>query len=110
MVKVTKRNSVSEEFKPKKIKDAVLSAFRDCGEVGEVEIEIADGIASQIANQIEGNNIVAIEDIQDLVEELLMQSNPKVAKKYILYRETNRSREERVYSKRLQFQQKLYQN
>ena len=91
MIKVTKRNSVSEEFKPKKIKDAVLSAFRDCGEVGEVEIGIADDIAMQIADRIEGSNIVAIEDIQDLVEELLMQSNPKVAKKYILYRETKQA-------------------
>ena len=85
---VIKRNGEKEKFQKDKIIKAIQAAMK------EVNSEIYDtDIAHEIANKIEWlvfNNRpeISIEEIQDLVEELLMQSKElDVAKAYVLYRE-----------------------
>ena len=84
---VIKRNGEKEKFQKDKIIKAIQAAMK------EVNSEIYDtDIAHEIANKIEWlvfNNRpeISIEEIQDLVEELLMQSKElDVAKAYIRFR------------------------
>ena len=90
-MRVIKRDGRSVEFNRKKIKNAVLAAFK------EVDKEIsqeAKNKASDIASYINGLEIesIPVENIQDIVEDKLMASKRKdVAKAFILYR-NDRSR------------------
>ena len=90
---VQKRDGRKVKFDKEKIKTAVLKAFID---VDGEETAYAKEQAKDIANYIEAlNKSMAVEDIQDKVEERLMASNRKdVARKYIIYRnDRNRIRE-----------------
>lgn len=96
-MKVEKRNKSLVEFEAKKIQKAIESAM----------METIDGVDSQLAKEISQKvqhafelekDVVKIEEIQDMVEILLMDSIRKdVAKRYILYRsERNKSRDSRL--------------
>ena len=88
---VIKRNGEKEKFQKDKIIKAINAALIEVdGELYETDT------ATDIANEIEWlvfqtkktQNAISIEDIQDLVEEKLMQSErTDVAKAYVLYRE-----------------------
>lgn len=81
MNNVIKRDGRVVPFDRNKIIRAVLASMQE----GEKDDALADYIASVIE---EVNGELAVEKIQDMVEELLMSSNKKnAAKNYILYRD-----------------------
>ena len=83
---VVKRDGRKAEFNADKIKNAVLNAFRQTdGEITQQAKDKASEIASYVKSTI--SDEASVEDIQDIVEKKLMQSNRKdVAKEYIIYR------------------------
>ena len=88
-MKVQKRNSALVDFDKNSIIRAVENAM----------LETKDGVDSKlshdIANKIEsiGLETYSVENIQDFVEDMLMESNRKdVAKRYIIYREDRNKR------------------
>ena len=86
MVTVIKRNNTEVEFNKEKIVSAINKAAK------ETEVGIDDKLAHNVANKIEkkfkDSKSCTIEDIQDCVEEILMESKRRdIAKRYILYRE-----------------------
>nr|WP_312983133.1 adenosylcobalamin-dependent ribonucleoside-diphosphate reductase [Clostridioides sp.] len=87
MIQIIKRDGTTEIFSKSKIEDAVYKASLNSekGADREIAIEIADKIDKKYAQ--EGQN-PSVEEIQDLVEVLLMETDRKdIAKHYILYRE-----------------------
>lgn len=94
---VIKRDGRSVNFDRDKIKNAVLSAFKEVD--GEITQE-AKNKASEIASYVGtlNNEFISVEDIQDIVEEKLMASKRKdVAKVYVIYR-NDRTREREKHS------------
>lgn len=90
--KVLKRNNNMESYDFEKIKNAIQKAL--ASEDKEDNI-FAKGLAIQVENKINkkfhSRSIPAVEDIQDLVEQVLIENNLfDVAKSYILYREQHR--------------------
>ena len=87
MIAVLKRNGATVEFDPNKIVSAIGKAFKDIhGDTDEIPLyakDIADEIAS-VAR--ENDNILAVEEIQELVEDYLTEYDLLVAKAYIRYR------------------------
>jgi len=82
-LKVIKRNGKIVDFDSDRIINAIENAMRET--VNGVDNEISQLIAKQISNQ--NIDVIQIEQIQDMVEEFLMNTNRKdVAKRYILYR------------------------
>lgn len=80
---IRKRDGRIKPFDQSKIKSAVLAAMKKCGTEDE-------GIATKIAHDISNINrdVLDVEEVQDLVEIALMNSEYKnVAKEYITYRE-----------------------
>lgn len=87
MKKIIKRDGSIEKFSKLKIADAVYKSTINS------EKGIDKNLGNEIANKVEeifenSDKSLNVEEIQDLVEVLLMESNRKdVAKHYILYRE-----------------------
>lgn len=87
MEKLIKRDGSIEKFSKVKIADAVYKSTINS------EKGIDKNLGNEIANKVEeifknSDKSLNVEEIQDLVEVLLMESNRKdVAKHYILYRE-----------------------
>lgn len=87
MKKIIKRDRSIEKFSKVKIADAVYKSTINS------EKGIDKNLGNEIANKVEeifenSDKSLNVEEIQDLVEVLLMESNRKdVAKHYILYRE-----------------------
>lgn len=86
MKKVIKRNGKLEEFNREKIVNAVCKAFLDVdGDLSRDNISKAKSIAKYVEDIDEDK--IAVESIQNIVEEKLMASNRKdVARAYIRYR------------------------
>ena len=86
MRKVIKRNGKLEEFNKEKIINAVCKAFLDVdGDLSRDNISKAKSIAKYVEDIDEDK--IAVESIQNIVEEKLMASNRKdVARAYIRYR------------------------
>ena len=84
---IVKRDGRKEEYNSGKIKDAMVKAFMEVD--GNIDIAALD-IINTIVSDITNNKIhesISVEEIQDIVENELMQSQRKdVAKAYILYR------------------------
>ena len=103
---IFKRSHEKRPFKLEKITDAILKAMIS---VKNGDLEDAEKIANDvnknlIARAIKIPNYTPnVEEIQDLVEKKLMQSEfLDVAKAYILYRNTqNRKRQRNVFEKRI---------
>lgn len=87
MKKIIKRDGSIEKFSKVKIEDTVYKSTINS------EKGIDKNLGNEIANKVEeifknSDKCLNVEEIQDLVEVLLMESNRKdVAKHYILYRE-----------------------
>ena len=99
MKKVIKRNGKLEEFNREKIVNAVCKAFLDVdGDLSRDNISKAKSIAKYVEDIDEDK--VAVESIQNIVEEKLMASNRKdVARAYIRYRykrEISRNKDSRL--------------
>lgn len=86
MLTVIKRDGREEAYDQNKVINAISMAFVDVdGEITDEANTIINRIASEVSNI--KNNKMAVEDIQDIVENKLMHSSRKdVAKTYILYR------------------------
>jgi anaerobic ribonucleoside-triphosphate reductase len=86
--KILKRNGTKADFDSDKITNAIFEAGRATGEFGE---EIAKRLTIRVlqaALLMIKNRTPQVEEIQDIVEEVLLESPyKKTAKAYILYRE-----------------------
>lgn len=103
---IFKRSHEKRQFKLEKITDAILKAMIsvDNGSLSDAEHIAAEVNKSLIARAIKIPNYTPnVEEIQDLVEKKLMQSEfLDVAKAYILYRNTqNQKRKRNVFEKRI---------
>ena len=87
MTKLEKRDGTYEVFDKNKIINAIYKSTIN-SKYG-IDKNLGQKIADKIENMVKKGKInLTVEDIQDSVEVLLMESNRKdVAKKYILYRE-----------------------
>jgi ribonucleoside-triphosphate reductase len=85
---VVKRNGASVEFDPNKIFIALKKAADSTGEFNE---DVAKSLCLKtvhLVQQLYPHNVPTVEDIQDCVEEILLNSPfRKTAKAYILYRD-----------------------
>ncbi|MDR0817685.1 MAG: ribonucleoside-triphosphate reductase, adenosylcobalamin-dependent [Clostridiales Family XIII bacterium] len=96
MNQVKKRDGSIAAFNGQKIRTAIENAMLETTE--GVDSQLADSIAAQIEKQVErSSRDVDVEDIQDLVEDFLMESERKAAaKKFIIYRyERDKTRDAR---------------
>jgi len=96
---VVKRTGATVPFNEDRITNAI---YRAAVAVGGRDRSIAEGLADQVVAMLEENlppdHIPTVEEIQDVVEKVLIESgHAKTAKAYILYRdERARRRQERV--------------
>lgn len=82
--KVQKRDGRIVDFDHSLICRAILKAMNECGYDYK---EVAHKLSLEVGNEIE-SECPTVEDIQDLVEKKLMESNMKdVARAYIIYRD-----------------------
>jgi ribonucleoside-diphosphate reductase alpha chain/ribonucleoside-triphosphate reductase len=96
MTRILKRDGTLSDFNGAKIYKAIEKAMLETTE--GVDGALAEGIVAQIMKQVEqSERDVTVEDIQDLVEDFLMESERKeVAKKFIIYRyERDKTRDAR---------------
>ncbi|MBE6570837.1 MAG: ribonucleoside triphosphate reductase [Ruminococcaceae bacterium] len=88
MYRVTKRDGKIADFDIAKISDAIRKGFEACER--QFNDNIIDFLALKVTSDFEPkieNELVAVEDIQDSVETVLVQAGyADVAKAYILYR------------------------
>ena len=89
-MKIIKRNNDKVEFNAVKIEEAVLKAFNKVygKEIPLEATELSTRISASIAEYAtETSCLITVEEIQDLVENLLMESGYNdVAREYITYR------------------------
>ena len=101
---IFKRSHEKRQFKLEKITDAILKAMIsvDNGNLSDAEHIAAEVNKSLIARAIKIPNYTPnVEEIQDLVEKKLMQSEfLDVAKAYILYRNTKIKKEREIFLKK----------
>ena len=85
---VSKRDGTLAPFDASKIYDAILKAGTTTGELNEKQSKnLTEKVLLEISIACE-KDVIAIEDVQDLVEKVLIKENLfKTAKAYILYRE-----------------------
>lgn len=102
-MKVIKRDGRQVEFDIARINDAILKAFESVdGEITVYAKEKARDIAKFILNMGQEYDTISVEEIQDIVEQKLMNSNRKdVARAYVIYR-NERSKERERRSKLIQ--------
>ncbi len=105
ITKILKRSGDIADFDRVKISTAILRAMSAAGEENK---ELADSLSFQILERISKKfhhkTIPAVEEVQDVVEEILIENKLiKTAKSYILYRdqrrqvrEINQSNEEKL--------------
>lgn len=83
---IKKRDNSTEEFDINKIVCVVDKAYKACGYNAGIPKEVEDILRLDIDWSI----YETVEEIQDEVEDFLMQTNRKVAKAFILYREKHK--------------------
>ena len=88
MYKVTKRDGKVADFHIAKISEAIKKAFDACER--QYNDDVIDFLALKVTSDFEPkveDNLIAVEDIQDSVETVLVQAGyADVSKAYILYR------------------------
>lgn len=80
---VVTRDGTVVNFDAQRIHNAIVKALRASEEAEDSAEEITSRVVAQLPSQ---SNYISIEDIQDLVEKCLMETHPKTAKNYIMYR------------------------
>lgn len=85
---ITKRDGRRVDFDPDKIVEAIYKATEAADEPSHtLAVELAQKVISVLDKQF-AKNIPQVEDIQDIVERILIESGQaNIAKKYIIYRE-----------------------
>jgi len=83
--KITKRNGKVVSFNSEKITNAILKAGKATGEFKEI---IAKKYTLRVLSLLDNNHNIAVEDVQNIIENILLDSPfKKTAKAYIIYRE-----------------------
>ena len=85
---IVKRDGKQEKFNSQKIQQAILKAGKATGEFGEqISLNLTVKVLS-IAQETVSNGKPTVEQLQDIVEEVLLNSPYKAsAKAYIIYRD-----------------------
>lgn len=83
-MEIIKRNGEKQEYKSLKVIKAIENAMLET-EKG-VDEDLTSHIEKTIRVMIENGAINSVEEVQDMIEEMLMETRKDVAKKYILYR------------------------
>lgn len=84
---ILKRDGSRQLFEAEKIRSAIYKAYRAGGvrpDPSSVDVIVARIESVARAHK---DGALAVEDIQDMVEQALMAADPFIAKKYIIYRE-----------------------
>lgn len=99
-IKIKKRNGEKVEFDSNKISIAINKAGE---ETGEIDFDDSVNLMVDVDDKIRDLSELTVENIQDVVESVLMDSEYKeTAKAYILYREQrNRDRKPDIFKHRL---------
>ncbi len=92
VTKILKRSGEIADFDRAKISLAIINAMKEIGEVNE---SLAEKMSLQVLDKISSKfhykTIPAVEEVQDIVEEVLIENKLiKLAKAYILYRDQRR--------------------
>ncbi len=105
ITKILKRSGDIADFKIEKIFKAILGAMKAVDEENEeLAKKLSDQVLDKLSKKFHHKTIPAVEEVQDVVEETLIENKLiKVAKTYILYRdqrrqvrEINQSNEEKL--------------
>jgi len=98
--KIKKRNGSLVDFQADKITQAIANAGKETGEFGDKE---SKELTQQVINRLDELDELTVENIQDLVESVLLDSKYKAtAKAYIIYRELrSRDRSPNIFERRL---------
>ena len=113
-MEIYKRNGQKALFDIHHIYDSVIAAYQSVGEkyTKNEEQQILEQFCVEALNEWcvteLGKLIPSVEDIQDKVEKYLMQTNPKVAKAYILYRE--QKKQARFIKERINYMEEYSQS
>ena len=93
-ISVIKRDGTSVSFNSEKIREAVAKAFKACDGEGKTYGSLLPcNVTNKVCHKIEiyglanDKDSITVEEIQDIVEDVLMENYPDVAKAYILYRQ-----------------------
>ena len=86
---VIKRDGRRENFDAYKILNAVCKAYLSCHKTIDIK-HLENWLYEYLNHYIGSLEEVHVETIQDVVEKMLMQYDPEVAKPYILYRENHK--------------------
>ncbi|MBM7598283.1 ribonucleoside-diphosphate reductase beta chain [Virgibacillus halotolerans] len=99
-VKIKKRNGSLVGFDIDKVTQAIKNSGEETEEFGEKESE---KLSQQVVNRLGEINELTVENIQDLVESVLLNSKYKTtAKAYIIYREIrSRERKPNIFKQRV---------
>ncbi len=86
--KIQKRNGSIVDFDTKKIVDAIYQSAKSVGGHDHAVSEYLAKSAYRVIEEMFGNIIPSVEEVQDIVEKVLIEEgHAKTAKSYILYRE-----------------------
>src|SRR5699024_566603 len=93
---IKKRDGTFDDFDVDKITKAIANAGEETGEYGDA---IAHGLTVEVVDRIDWLDELTVENVQDLVESVLLDSEYKAtAKAYIIYRELRkRDREPNIF-------------
>lgn len=84
-MEVIKRNGITESFNINKIVEAVVKAVIEVD--GSADYDFAKSVGEKVKEKCLSQRAVSVEDIQNYVEEILMESNRKdIARAYVRYR------------------------
>lgn len=84
-MEVIKRNGITESFNINKIVEAVVKAVIEVD--GSADYDFAKSVGEKVKEKCLSQKTVSVEDIQNYVEEILMESNRKdIARAYVRYR------------------------
>lgn len=99
IVKIKKRDGRIVDFNQEKITGAIYKAVRVVGEEnGKLSRKLSDAVVQVLNERFEPKDIPAVEEIQDIVEEVLIKANEsQTAKAYILYRQKRKEIREAKY-------------
>lgn len=89
IAQIRKRKGDITNFNQQKITNAILKAAEAVGEKDQkLAEELSDDVAAVVSKKFHERSIPAVEEIQDIVEEVLIKNRLiKIAKAYILYRD-----------------------
>jgi len=89
IIQIRKRDDRIVEFDQAKIAKAIFNAMRAVSEPNmELAEKVSDSVVERLNHKFHERSIPAVEEIQDIVEEVLIENRLiKVAKAYIIYRD-----------------------